>query len=95
MFFNGEKIMIDVFDDFFMIRKEKNSDEYLIQAQFTGDNDHSCDSSHELVSWKFIGIQDQIEAIFKCDKCNKKFKVVYDYHDTETYEEIGIDNPFN
>jgi len=95
IFFNGEKIMIDVFDDFFMIRKEKKSDEYLIQAQFEGDNDHKCDSSHALVSWKFIGIQDQIEAVFQCSICNETFKVVYDYHDTETYEEIGIENPFN
>jgi len=95
IFFNGEKIMIDVFDDFFMIRKEKKSEEYLIQAQFEGDNDHKCDSSHGLVSWKFIGIQDQIEAVFQCSKCNETFKVVYDYHDSETYEEIGIENPFN
>lgn len=92
--FNGQNIMIDVFDDFFMIRKENNSDEYLIQAQYTGNNDHSCDSSHGLISWKFIGIQNEIEAVFQCSKCEQTFTVVYDYHDTETYEEIGIESPF-
>ncbi len=95
MIIEGEKMMIDVFDDFFHIRKEEKSHEYLIQAQFEADKAHSCDSSHGLVSWKFLGNdQGGIEAVFQCSKCNETFKVIYDYHDSETYEEIGIENPF-
>ena len=95
MIIEGQKLMIDVFDDFFHIRKEEKSHEYLIQAKYEADKAHSCDSSHGLISWKFLGDdQGEIEAVFQCSKCNETFTVIYDYHDSETYEEIGIENPF-
>lgn len=95
MIIEDQKLMIDVFDDFFHIRKEEKSHEYLIQAKYEADNAHSCDSSHGLVSWKFLGdFQREIEAVFQCSKCSETFTVIYDYHGSETYEEIGIENPF-
>ena len=95
MIIKDQKVMIDVFDDFFHIRKEDKSHEYLIQAKFQGDNDHNCDSSHALVSWKFLGdYNGEIEAVFQCSKCLELFTAIYDYHGSETYEEIGIENPF-
>ena len=85
------KQKVEAIDDYFLVRHEHDSDEYLMHADV--DEYHSCDSSWELLAYKIDSHLD-VDAWFECDVCHELIKVNYQYRGTETYEEIGIDNPF-
>ncbi len=74
---------IDCFDDFFMVRHEKDSDEYTMHAD--PDTFHGCDGGWDLLGYHLDNLSD-VDCWFECEKCHESFKVNYQFTDT-----IGVD----